>query len=660
MPRTNKHANKLPANLPQTLRCLPVFVPDDPEWLAIFQGHIHRLTDWSRYDKESGKDREDYVKLWREATYGSLVDAILAGEICQGQQPDESECTTLNAFHPAITYHWNHPVYQPGYSPLPYGQPAWITGGGVTVGTTNQDAILNPLALFGFADIGSLLAVGAPSFTLHFSGIGEVDLEFIQQVQGGAVWLFPDGNPLQGDLVDLEWFDITDLASIEAVFGFIEELFQGDQTNTTIHTMKFATPGNHTITGWFIPKGDLEPPFAGWGGGLRTVQLCGETMEAIEMFPVYSLSCDAGTINLHADGAIVDSVDLEECGVMGPQGPAGQDGAQGLQGPAGPQGPAGEVGNLTLERISGSPILTLLNDGTPIDTVTLPGYSINRPTDSQTLTLRIDGDDLDTATLPAFTIVRPYGTPNFHLVRDGLTSVASAALPLIRAYFDACNQLAIQQYDSPGENVSTVVTDIADWLATCITGGVMYENAVWSEVYWDFTLTSGSVFWKLPGGVGWGYWNDGTGYHTDWQAGNEQRLRMLASSALQGRINWERVKITIDRNPEATIDGPFDVWVYFTRSGHADRIQIAHWQLAASYAGGTLESDIHIDGVSPNDTANALEIEIIAPQTTDVDPTLIVTSVNLAFAGFTPWYAAYVATGFAVHNATPARTFTLP
>jgi hypothetical protein len=247
----------------------------------------------------------------RDSWVDDIVYRLFNNELC-AEQPDEPTCITLEPFHPAIQYYVNHPLYQPEYHPLPYTQPSWIRGGGATVGTTENDAVLNPLALFGFADLQAILTAGVPSLTINFRGLGEVDIEFIQQVQGGMVWVFPDGNPLLGQVVDLEFIDVTDLASFEFLLTVIG-IASGEQQTTTVHTVTFDTAGDHSITCWFLPKGDLEPPFVGWGGGLRKVQLCGEEMEAIDMPIAYDLTCDTGVLTLLAGGAEVSEIDLVEC-----------------------------------------------------------------------------------------------------------------------------------------------------------------------------------------------------------------------------------------------------------------------------------------------------------------------------------------------------------
>jgi hypothetical protein len=341
MARTNKHKNKLPANLPGAVRCVPLNIPDDPEYSAMLLGLVRQLTNWSRYDIEPGKDRDDVVSLWRNVTYAPLVDAILNDDRCSGTLPEESDCQEINAFHPAITYWPNHPILTPGITLGPYEETCWMTGESFVFSNANE-AMINPLC-YTQADMGELLEFGAPSWTLHFTGQGEIDVHFRQQPQGGVVWIFPDGNPLVGQAIDLSFISVLDFLSFEALLIFLG-LVTGNEDTEFVHTVEFTTPGPHTLTAWYLPSGEAEPPYLRAGGGLAKIQLCGVSLELVEMPPVYTLDCNDGVIRLLADGVPASTIDLLECGVTGPEGPQGPPGVDGAPGAPGPQGPPGADG----------------------------------------------------------------------------------------------------------------------------------------------------------------------------------------------------------------------------------------------------------------------------------------------------------------------------
>lgn len=228
---------------------------------------------------------------------------------CVIETPGGGACLEIGAFHPAIGYYPNHPVLTPDYIAPGYSAPAWKNN--VTeAGYAPTDAIMEPLSLDLFADIGELIGAGVPSWTLTFEGIGEIDVRFMSQIQGGAVWVFPDGNPLLGDMVDLNWRDLTDFASIGALYEFIEILQQDPGIFEVEYTKEFTTEGPHTLTAWYLPVGELEPPFLGLGGGLRSIQICGEiTLESESVLP-YTLVQAGCTVTLQLDGVPVSTIEV--------------------------------------------------------------------------------------------------------------------------------------------------------------------------------------------------------------------------------------------------------------------------------------------------------------------------------------------------------------
>lgn len=311
----------LPANPepPDTI-CIPVELPYDfanPQdslwWIATFTGQLRRLG--YRFEYQSGETDAAFrtARTWR-----AIVDQIharsQAGVYCDDlDQPVEGEgCFSIGAFHPAISYFPNHPVLSPDYVAPAYSAPAWVKD--ITLpGYQATDAMINPLSLDLFANIGDLLESGVPSWTLNFSGTGEVDVKFMAQIQGGMVWVFPDGNPLVGDLVDLNWRDLTDFASTGVFFEFLE-ILQGDPGIFEVeYSVNFTTPGDHTLTAWYIPIGEAEAPWVGIGGGLRSIQLCGEITVNEDAVMPYDLNLDGCNLQLRLDLVVVDTIDLTPC-----------------------------------------------------------------------------------------------------------------------------------------------------------------------------------------------------------------------------------------------------------------------------------------------------------------------------------------------------------
>lgn len=298
---------------PSAFRCLPVPIPYDEadpsvwrEYFATFTGQLDRLG--YRFNWQHGESDAAYqtAVTWRNIVNQVQQDAF-DGLGCGFEQPEESGCIEVHAYHPAIDYWPNHPILSPDANPVgPYGQTCWKTGAGYIFGT-GSDAMINPLCYT--ADLFDFLQFGAPSLTIRFSGIGEVDLHFLSQPQGGWAWVFPDGNPLLGVAVDLSFANLLDLISIEFLLQFLG-LVTGQENTEVVHTMEFDTPGDHTITAWFLPSAGIEPPFIGAGGGFRKAQFCGDIVVEEETVTAYTLVQTGCTVELQADGVPVSTISV--------------------------------------------------------------------------------------------------------------------------------------------------------------------------------------------------------------------------------------------------------------------------------------------------------------------------------------------------------------
>lgn len=306
VPHSPKNRHVIPQNInPAGTRCVPVSIPDDPEWVAMFYDALARLGNVTRYVPDP--DAQTIANRWKRVLY-EVGNTIGADEDCSDVQTcEDGACSQIGAFHPALTYYPNNPITQPNYEG-PFVDPVWGTGAGY-IGATGSDAMIDVLAMAG-QSLETLLAGGiAPSITLAFNGAGEIDVQFLATIQGGLVWGFPDGNPLLGDLVNLQYADILDLAGVSTLIDIFEVVIQQDQEAFVItHSWKFETAGDHTLTLMFIPSIEVTPPYLGVGGGLRNIQLCGNATVSEEAVTAYTIELDGDSLNLLADGVPVSEI----------------------------------------------------------------------------------------------------------------------------------------------------------------------------------------------------------------------------------------------------------------------------------------------------------------------------------------------------------------
>jgi len=281
----------------QTETCVALREGQSAALQALIEAQRHR-TRWYG-DDLTQEQRTDWV---------DDVIARLQDGTCEAEQPEENDaCFEIGAYHPAIEYWPNHPILSPDYHPDNFSAPIWITGAG-SIGLTASDAIINPLSIMTPVILTEHWSIGLPSIRLHFSGAGEIDLKFIDAIQGGMVLIFPDGNPLVGNLISLNHVDFTDITDLPSWIADILEFFAGGPVFEVDHEFTFTTSGPHTLTMWFIPLGD-EPPFLGFGGGLRNIELCGEIeldTEVVMPYTIVRAGCD---IELKLDGVTVSTIE---------------------------------------------------------------------------------------------------------------------------------------------------------------------------------------------------------------------------------------------------------------------------------------------------------------------------------------------------------------
>ena len=170
-----------------------------------------------------------------------------------------------------IEYFPNDPFRTPSLIPPGYTRPPWYTDATFPIGgILPTDAMVDTLSVFAPA----LPLSGFPYARIHFSGVGEIEIELVQVPFGGIVVIDIDDDPTQLTIVDCS-SDIIDLVSISgilAALGFDVE--DANLVGTKVIELEVTTPGEHFIDVNFIPSFGGET-LLGFGGGIRRVSLCG-------------------------------------------------------------------------------------------------------------------------------------------------------------------------------------------------------------------------------------------------------------------------------------------------------------------------------------------------------------------------------------------------
>lgn len=263
-----------PAELPIDIFCRQLRIPNHVTWIGTVTGALRGACFPSEWEQSEGGITPDEAAARWTQMYREYLEST-----CEG---DYNNCRQYAANSPIIHYAPNDPFLTPDYTPDGYALPPWYHNAGVPLpGVLPNDAMVNLLSLAVIPQV--ILDAGLPRFSLTVSGVGEMELELVKIPQAGYLLIdAPDATtPVQ--LADMTSVSVTDLVSL----AFILSLFglPGDfsAVNTEVVELEFETDAVHTVTCYFVPSIGGEE-ILGFGGGLRSVTLCGLSLPGDDMY----------------------------------------------------------------------------------------------------------------------------------------------------------------------------------------------------------------------------------------------------------------------------------------------------------------------------------------------------------------------------------------
>jgi hypothetical protein len=255
-------------------------------------------------------------------------------------EPDAGECVTFLPTDPHFRYWPNHPFLEPGAStgwPSGFLSVSWDSLDGWL------DNLLGPLVGMQATDAITFWAVSLPGaedepysgdvwpgFAFPFyigAGGGHLELELLDIPYGGLATIVMDGNLWGANFVNLGT-DPLELADPEAGWS--------DTVAPEIIRLE-VEEGHHVLEVRYVFWAQLEPPYLLYGGGFRSLKVCGLDIMAEDTDVLY-IGEEDGHLYWSAAGVYPD-VDLGL--VRGADGEDGADGATGATGPAGADGADG-------------------------------------------------------------------------------------------------------------------------------------------------------------------------------------------------------------------------------------------------------------------------------------------------------------------------------
>jgi hypothetical protein len=264
--------------LPETITghqliCVTLKVPDDPHYIAALKDHLYKLGRyyaWEMSYKPGDRRARDAGNYWRQL----LVEHLEFGNC----NPEWSGCVEFAPDAAIIEWLPNDPYKSPDYRPPEYIAPPWYVQPqfppslvGASPGDVVTDISRIPIVP-NFGDASSL-----PRFRITLKGSGQVELHFVNILQGGLAQI-----QVNGDLLQLTYIELNrDQVSVPP-----------ENTGTIIYEITLDGPGEHFIDVTMVPRINDEGIPLSFGGGLRKVVLCGFNQPCPECPDPVDPDCD--------------------------------------------------------------------------------------------------------------------------------------------------------------------------------------------------------------------------------------------------------------------------------------------------------------------------------------------------------------------------------
>lgn len=236
--------------------------------------------EWrTRWHKSDGlpliESEIDNVKAWAaQAAY-----ELMSPEPCFDESCEDGDCVAYYPTNPRFSYAPNNPFEQCDSPPAGYLTCPLVSGlaSGIPGALPNDVYCTIPTLLPAppLALIDQILNSGFPRVHMEFEGSGEIEVHLLEVAQGGLAIVRVD-DVAYVNVVNLQGLSIADIAvSLDFVITVITGLLDWQFVNEKI--IEFSVPdGSHTLDILFIPNLSLNILETGWGGGLRSVVLCGD------------------------------------------------------------------------------------------------------------------------------------------------------------------------------------------------------------------------------------------------------------------------------------------------------------------------------------------------------------------------------------------------
>lgn len=267
---------KFGSNLPSVLNplgeiCVQVYIPAHPDYVKLFVRAVRMLEVQRMYARdETMEGAKIVVEQWRDRTITPLIDALANGTgLCQDLGGD---CLTYPPFASFVTYYPQNPYTEPDLVPEGFEEPPfYINGKDASHDLPNYEQG-DVLVSFGALNIEPSWDLSkTPRIELCLEGSGILELHLLAIAQGGVAIVSLD-NPVDlGDIIagivgeGIEIIDLNqDVVSLPP-----------ETAEEIIIELEVPTEGEHVVYIYYFPQVNDSILFVGFGGGLRSIELCG-------------------------------------------------------------------------------------------------------------------------------------------------------------------------------------------------------------------------------------------------------------------------------------------------------------------------------------------------------------------------------------------------
>jgi hypothetical protein len=320
-----KFGHKLPAVLvPDDDICVEVAIPNHPDYIALFLRAVRMLETQRMYERDETMEGAKIVaEQWRNRTVTPLIETVAQGMPCADER---SECLSYPAYAGFIKYFPDNPFDNDATPPAGYLLPAWWRWGKVETILPDyiDDFVNHQIEQFtqyknndAICWISSLLSINwlawletgyaYPAIEIEVTGSGTANITLLSFPLGGRAIIEVDQQPnaldiLSGGVFDPDSFIVDTARDLTS--------FPPEEYPINVIPIEITEPGDHTIYVLFLPvvNPGISDELIGFGGGLRSVELCGglrprntpepeppPPLEGItELIPVFKFTAECG------------------------------------------------------------------------------------------------------------------------------------------------------------------------------------------------------------------------------------------------------------------------------------------------------------------------------------------------------------------------------